>query len=190
MRFRRLKCHREAESSEIPCKFAASREFFQNRDGFARDCLLQRRVTSEPIDPGMERWCSSTFPSQQASSRNCRPSRRRADLSVSVSRIGAVTHHSASGGVFTKRVSSRQPISVKHRFRCGGGSCVRRRRLDWQRRKRPLAGLGSAKLALKSTGMPFGRFPWCGLALLSTSLAVAPGALRRSAAGPPSNRRA
>src|SRR5947209_4698246 len=36
--------------------------------------------------------------------------RAEPDLSVTVNGIGAVAHHSTSGGVFTKRVSRRQPI--------------------------------------------------------------------------------
>ena len=34
----------EAKIDEFPCIFPASREFSVFRDGFARDCLLQRRV--------------------------------------------------------------------------------------------------------------------------------------------------
>ena len=49
--FWQLKCHGVAESSEIPCKFAASREF-SNRDEFAHDSLLQRGVRCEP-DPSI-----------------------------------------------------------------------------------------------------------------------------------------
>ena len=42
----------EAKIDEFPCIFPASREFRVSRDGFARDCLLQRRVRCEPVSRG------------------------------------------------------------------------------------------------------------------------------------------
>ena len=38
----------EARIDELPCIFPASREFRPFRDGFARDCSLQRGVWCEP----------------------------------------------------------------------------------------------------------------------------------------------